>query len=80
MIGAVLLTIVLSAAVPPVVDRSYCHVGKWDRAPLNVPLDGGAAAPTVGTVSGKASAAFLFLALALVKQCGTPTWLAPACW
>ena len=38
MIGAVLLThSALSAAVPP-VDRSYCHVGKWDKAPLNVPL------------------------------------------
>jgi len=56
MIGAVLLVSALSAVAPDddaaVVDRSYCHVGKWTKAPLNVPLDGGAAAPSLSSYGG----------------------------
>ena len=42
----------------PTVDRSYCHVGKWDRPPRNVPLDGGADSPKLsagGIVDGPVS-------------------------
>jgi hypothetical protein len=34
------------------VERSHCHVGKWTEAPLNVPLDGGSAAPSLGSGGG----------------------------
>ena len=40
------------------LDRSYCHVGKWDEPPRNVPLDGGADSPKLsagGTVDGPIS-------------------------
>ena len=40
------------APAPGRVERSHCHVGQWDAAPLNVPLDGGAAKPSLSSYGG----------------------------
>ena len=53
-----LLQQLLRTGSAPTVDRSHCHVGKWDQAPLKVPLDGGADSPKLsagGIVDGPIS-------------------------
>lgn len=34
------------------VERSYCHIGQWDAAPRNVPLDGGSPKPSLSSYGG----------------------------
>ena len=51
----VLAATVVAASLPlaqAAVERSHCHVGKWTEAPLNVPLDGGSAKPSLSSGGG----------------------------